>query len=91
MQDGARPEHGKRWSDLLEDFDCVTTEADHPDLFTEYATSADWFWRTQGRDGHPPVYQIVWPGAQQGLFPWEEDCAQDVITAQPKLWSRPEA
>ncbi|MEL7451802.1 MAG: DUF4262 domain-containing protein [Pseudomonadota bacterium] len=89
IQDGARLEHGKHWSGLLEGFDCISMAADHPDLFTEYATSANWFWKTQGHDGHPPVYQIVWPGARNGFFPWEDGCAENVITAQPKLWSKP--
>ncbi|MEL6324483.1 MAG: DUF4262 domain-containing protein, partial [Pseudomonadota bacterium] len=74
---------------LLEGFDCVSVEADHPALFTEYATWSNWFWKTQGHDGHPPVYQIVWPGARDGLFPWEASCAEEVIAAQPQLWSKP--
>lgn len=75
----------KRWSELSG----APGRGDHPDLFTEYATSANWFWNDQGQDGHPPVYQIAWPGARDGLFPWEEGCAEEVITAQPQLWSKP--
>ncbi len=83
---GAVPEEGKRWSDLLEGFDCVGREAIRSDLFEEYSTSADWFWRDQGHEGHPRVFQIVWPGALGGLFPWEEGCDQAVIESQDALW-----
>ena len=86
VQAGAKPEHGMRWADVLEGFDCISLQANHPELFTEYATSANWFWKDQGYEGHPPIYQLVWPGAQQGLFPWEEGCDPDVIAQQPKLW-----
>ena len=87
VQAGAKPEHGMRWADVLEGFDCISLKADHPELLTEYSTSANWFWKDQVNEGHPPIYQLVWPGAQQGLFPWEEDCDPYVIEMQPKLWS----
>ena len=88
MQDGARPSDGQHWSGLLEGFDCISRRACHPDLFTEYAVSAQWFWSQTGNAGHPEVYQLVWPGAKDGLFPWEDGCAQSVIDAQPALWQR---
>lgn len=83
---GASVEHGKRWADIIEGYECVTVEATHPDLFKEYATSANWFWKDRGNEGHPPVFQLVWPGTGHRLFPWDEGCSQDVIDAQPKLW-----
>ncbi|MEP6342361.1 MAG: DUF4262 domain-containing protein [Maricaulaceae bacterium] len=86
IENGAIVEDGKPWSDLLEGFDCISRKAIHKDLFNEYTTHANWFWRETGNDGHPEVFQLVWPGAQQGLFPWEADCAQDVIDMQPHLW-----
>ena len=61
--------------------------ATDPELFTEYATSANWFWRHQGHTGHPDVIQLVWPGSKDGLFPWDDGCSPDVIAAQPRLWA----
>ncbi|MDB2437491.1 DUF4262 domain-containing protein [Hellea sp.] len=87
LKAGAVPKDGMRWQGLLEGFDCISKKADHPDLFKEYTVSANWFWKHQGRDGHPEVFQMVWPGAQQGLFPWEEGCDSYVISQQPPLWS----
>ena len=86
IQKGATLKDGGRWADLLEGFDCYVKRAEHAELFTEYAVSADWFWRHMGHEGHPEVFQIVWPGAQQGLFPWDEGCDPYVISQQPKLW-----
>ena len=77
-----------RVADLIEGFDCVIRKAVHPMTWTENTLSANWFWRQSGNEGNPEVYQIVWPGAQQGLFPWEEDCDQFVIDVQPHLWEK---
>ena len=78
---------GERWQGLLEGFDCVGMAATDPELFTEYAISANWFWRHQGHAGHPEVIQLVWPGSKDGLFPWDDGCSPDVIAAQQKLWA----
>ena len=78
---------GQRWHNLIEGFDCVGMAATDPELFTEYATSANWFWRHQGHTGHPDVIQLVWPGSKDGLFPWDDGCSPDVIAAQPRLWA----
>jgi hypothetical protein len=86
---GAEPVHGRRWSDLLEGFDCFSLIADHESLFSEYLISSQWHWRHIGRDGSPPVMQLVWPSHATGLFPWEADCPESVVAAQPKLWKLP--
>ncbi len=86
VENGATPVDGMRWRGLLEGFDCITRKASHKDLYTEFTTSANWFWRETGNTGNPEVYQIVWPGAQQGFFPWDDRCVQDVIDSQPHLW-----
>lgn len=87
IENGASPFDGMRWKDLLEGFDCISRRATHKDLHSEFTVSANWFWQENGNAGNPEVYQIVWPGARQGLFPWDDGCAQEVIDAQPSLWS----
>ncbi|KZK76883.1 hypothetical protein PsW64_04728 [Pseudovibrio sp. W64] len=86
IKEGAIPTDGMRWNGLLEGFDCISRKATHKNLHSEYTTSANWLWQEKGNEGSAEVFQIVWPGAQQGLFPWDEGCAQDVIDAQPNLW-----
>lgn len=86
IENGAVPADGMRWSGLLEGFDCISRAATHEDLYSDYVVSADWLWKTRGNEGHPQVFQMVWPGARQGLFPWEDGCSQEVIDAQPSLW-----
>lgn len=86
IKNGAFPDDNMRWQGVLEGFDCISRKAVHETLYSDYAVSADWYWRETGHSGNPQVYQLVWPGARQGLFPWETGCAQDVIDAQPHLW-----
>ncbi len=86
IEGGLQPADGMRLQGLLDGFDCILRKAKHHQLFEEYAVSANWFWHHLGETGHPTVYQIVWPGAQQGLFPWESDCDAFVIESQPQLW-----
>ncbi len=87
IKGGSVPADNMRWQGLLEGFDCISRKATHADLFSDYAVSARWFWRESGNSGVPEVYQLVWPGARQGLFPWEEGCDQSVIEAQIQLWT----
>jgi len=84
---GVVPQDSMRWDGLLEGFHCISKKAIHPDLHKEYTCAANWFWRHHGNTESLEVYQIVWPGAQQGLFPWEEGCDSYVISQQPKLWA----
>ena len=87
LEIGTIPSDNMRWQNVLEGFDCISKKAKHSDLFKKYATSANWFWKHQNQTGFPEVYQLVWPGAQQGLFPWEEGCDQYVIEQQFPLWT----
>lgn len=86
IEQGASVADGQRWQGLLEGHDCISRKAINDDTHEEYTLSADWFWQETGNAGLPEVYQLVWPGAAQGLFPWEEGCSQVVIDDQPHLW-----
>jgi len=83
---GKALEDGARWGGLLEGFDCISRAVHPTNIKREYLNSAMWFWRHSGQDGLVPVYQIIWPGAVDGLFPWEEGCAELVRDLQPPLY-----
>lgn len=86
---GKEVSHGQEWDGLLGgDFRCFGFRCTHKNLFEKYALSSLWYWNDQGFEGDPEVYQIVWPGAQQGLFPWDADCDPYVISQQPALYIR---
>ncbi len=88
IKDGAVPSDGMRWQGLLQGCDCISRKVirDDDDLFA--TPFVDWYTREAGRDDAPEVYQMVWPGVRQGLFPWDDDCDQVVKESQPNLWSK---
>ena len=73
---------------LLEGYDCVAREIADMDAIREHFGSAIWFNRRFGPGEMNRAFQIVWPGAQQGLLPWDEGCSQSVIGDQPPLYER---
>lgn len=85
-RDGLIMEDGLRVSDLIEGFECELRSVGPKHIVAEYFGSAMWFHRTQTEQPLAGAFQIVWPGAANGLFPWDEGASQDVIDAQPALY-----
>lgn len=77
---------GAKIGNLLEGYDCVARRIVDPRVLREHFGSAIWYHRHQRNAELAEAYQIVWPGARQGKFPWEDGCAQDVIDDQPALY-----
>jgi hypothetical protein len=77
---------GARWSDLIDDFDCISRPV-HPTQIREHFGFALWYrhFRTGSVEGLA-AYQVFWPGKLEGLYPWQENCAQVVRDSQPALY-----
>ena len=73
-------------ADLIEGFTCVAREISDRRAIEEHFGSAIWYNERYRGQSIEKAFQIVWPGAQQGLFPWEEGCVQSVIDDQPALY-----
>lgn len=84
--DGLVLSDGAHVSGLLEGFDCVLRHVTNPAAIEEHFGWAIWYHRSQRGVELNEAYQIVWPGAQQGLFPWDADCDEYVISQQPALY-----
>ncbi len=84
--DGARLSEGAKFSGILDGFDVVTRLVDVKRIVPEFFNSAMWFHRREFGTEMAEAYQIVWPGAKQGLFPWEPGCDPYVIECQPALY-----
>lgn len=83
---GLKLSDGERVSGLLEGLDCILRGIDDPQAIADHFGWAVWYQRSQLGVEMTQAYQIVWPGAQQGLFPWEAGCHEDVIALQPALY-----
>ena len=76
---------GQHWSGPLEGFDCIARPV-HPSWNYKYLGSAIWHARYRTGSDAVSAFQLFWPGAQQGLFPWEAGCDPFVIDQQPALY-----
>ena len=73
-------------SDLIEGYDCIARRV-HPSQIDEgYFNSSMWFHVREFGTELTEAFQLVWPGAVQGLYPWDEDCSEETIEMQPALY-----
>ena len=85
-RDGLRMENGLRVADLIEGYDCELRVVRPERIIADYFGSGMWFHRHRTGQAMTEAFQIVWPGAASGLFPWDEAASQDVVDAQPALY-----
>lgn len=86
IKSGARLADGARWSELIEGFDCISRPV-HPSQMREHFGYALWYRRYRKQNVQDlQAYQLFWPGRQQGLYPWDPDCVQEVRDHQPTLY-----
>lgn len=84
--DGARLVEGAKFPGILDGFEVVARAVAKERITSDLFNSAMWFHRRTFGTELCEAYQIVWPGAQQGLFPWDEGCDDYVISQQPALY-----
>ena len=86
IEAGRAPEDNQRWSGLIEGYDCIARAVHPTNIAREYLNSAMWFWGDAGERGPLKAFQLVWPSAGTGLYPWDEGCSQLVRDSQPPLY-----
>jgi hypothetical protein len=73
---------------VLEGFDVVARIIPKRRIDREHFNSARWFHRRRFGAELAEAYQLVWPGAVDGLYPWDDGCAAIVADLQPALYER---
>jgi hypothetical protein len=73
------------FNDLLDDRPCIVKPV-HPSWLVDYLGYACWYYHYRQKLDRLQAFQVFWPGARDGLFPWQAGCAEDVIAAQPLLY-----
>ena len=79
---------GERITGVLEGFDVVARQLPSAAIDREHFNSAMWFHRRRFGSELRTAFQIVWPGAKQGLLPWDDGCDEYVIEMQPPLYEK---
>jgi hypothetical protein len=85
LKAGAQLADGARWP-ILEGFDCISRQVHASNVQPDYLNSAIWYRHLKTGDESLEVFQLFWPSAEQGLFPWEEGCDPLVGACQPLLY-----
>lgn len=65
---------------------CVLRAVKPENIVIDYFNSAMWYQQRQTGTDMTEAFQLVWPGAKTGLFPWDEGCADEVRALQPALY-----
>ena len=84
--DGLVLRDGIRVSGLLQGHDCILRQVTNTQTIVDHFGVALWYHWTQRSVALEAAYQIVWPSAATGLYPWDEGCAENVIALQPALY-----
>ena len=84
--DGLVLADGVRISGLLEGFEVAVRAIPPARIEREYLNSAMWHHLSRYGSNLTQAYQLIWPGAVDGLFPWDEGCDDYVISQQPALY-----
>jgi hypothetical protein len=71
---------------LLQGHNCMLREVEPDCLVPYYFNSAIWFSRHETGADLPRALQIVWPGVEDGLFPWDKGCAEETRELQTPLY-----
>lgn len=71
---------------LLQGHKCMLREVEPDCLVPYYFNSAIWFARHETGEDLSRAFQIVWPGVEDGLFPWDKGCAEATRDLQTPLY-----
>jgi hypothetical protein len=86
-ENGLELTDGLAITDVLEGFDVVARTIPEKRIDNEHFNSAKWFHRRIFGTELDRAFQIVWPGAVDGLFPWDPRSDAWVCSRQPPLYS----
>lgn len=79
-------EDWKEIDGLLKGHRCVLREVEPECLVPYYFNSAIWYAETEMETEFTRAMQIVWPGVDDGLFPWDKGCSDAVRDLQTPLY-----
>lgn len=85
---GLHMEDGMAVEGLLEGHVCIPRAVKPEHIVTDYFNSAMWYQQRQTGTDMAAAFQIVWPSAKTGLFPWDAGCADEVRALQPALYEQ---
>ncbi|HUD27439.1 MAG TPA: DUF4262 domain-containing protein [Novosphingobium sp.] len=85
-REGLVLEDWKEIDGLLKGHRCVIREVEPECIVPYYFNSAIWYAEHEAGQEMTRAMQLVWPGVDDGLFPWDKGCSEMVRDLQPPLY-----
>lgn len=85
-REGVILDEGVELHDILQGHKLVVRRVQPEFIVTDYLNSAIWYEQHRTGQDLTDVVQLVWPGPNDGLFPWDEGCDEAVRALQPALY-----
>ncbi|MYL97694.1 DUF4262 domain-containing protein [Novosphingobium sp. FGD1] len=85
-REGLVLEDWKEIDGLLKGHRCVLREVERDCIVPYYFNSAMWFAEEEMGHELTRAMQLVWPGVEDGLFPWDKGCSEMVRDLQTPLY-----
>ena len=83
---GLRMTDRVRVEGLLQNHVCTLRAVKPENIVDDHFHFAMWYRQRQTGTDMAEAFQIVWPGAKTGLFPWDAGCTDEVRALQPPLY-----
>jgi len=87
-REGLALNDGAEIQGLLDGHRVIARDVAPEHIVRDHFNSAMWYEKRRTGRTLDRAVQLVWPGAQDGLFPWDEGCSRDVRDLQPALYQR---
>jgi len=85
-RDGLHMNDGLQVTGLLPNHPCILRAVKPENIVGDYFHFAMWYRQRQTGTDMTEAFQIIWPGAKTGLFPWDAGCSDEVRALQPALY-----
>lgn len=77
---------GTMVDDLIDGFGCILRAVDPSRITRDFFNSAMWLHEREFGTSMSAAYQIFWPSADKGIFPWESEASEFLKHCQPAFY-----
>ena len=85
-EEGLELTDGQVVGNLIEGYDCMIRRIDNPHAYRTHFGLAAWYLHETEERRLDRAVQIVWPDPKSRCYPWQDECADDVILWQTALY-----
>ncbi|WP_430386547.1 DUF4262 domain-containing protein [Blastomonas fulva] len=77
---------GMTVEDLIDGFGCILRAVEPTHITRDFFNSAMWLHKREIGTPMSAAYQICWPSADKGIFPWDSEASEFLKHSQPAFY-----